>query len=66
MRTTLLLLVALSALVVLPGLAASQDPDPRRLCDGEPLVDLRACYDGHTVHTCKSDDQLHGLGCIVS
>jgi hypothetical protein len=65
MRATLLLLLVLGA-VLLPSLAAAEDPpNPRPLCDGEPLVDLRECYDGYAVHTCKSDDRLHGLGCFV-
>lgn len=64
MRATLLLLLILGA-VLLPSLASAEDPDPRPLCDGEPLVDLRDCYDGLAVHTCKSGDQLHGVGCFV-
>ena len=62
MRTALLLLLTLT--VLLPG-ATAEDPDPRPLCDGEPLVDLRDCYDGYALHACKSGDRLMGAGCFV-
>lgn len=58
-------LLTLLALALLPGLASAEDPVPRPLCDGEPVVDLRTCYHGHTLHVCGSDDRLHGAGCFV-
>lgn len=58
-------ILALLALVLLPGAALAEDPDPRPLCDGEPLVDLRDCHDGYTVHTCGGKDRLMGAGCFV-
>ena len=58
-------LLVLLALVLLPGVAMAEDPDPRPLCDGAPLVDLRDCYDGYALHACKSPDRLQGLGCFV-
>ena len=57
------LLVVALALIVLPLAAA--EPDVRPLCDGEPIVDLRSCYHGVTIHTCGSDDRLYGAGCFV-
>jgi hypothetical protein len=62
MRTALLILLTLT--VLLPG-ATAEDPDPRPLCDGEPLVELRECYGGYELRTCGSDDRLMGAGCFA-
>ena len=62
MRAGLLMLLAL---VLLPGAATAEDPDPRPLCDGAPIVEIRDCQSGASVHVCGGHDQLRGLGCFI-